>query len=480
MEKDRRREERGTEERGRRDGEDRRRRHEESDGERDRHGNRDRGKNRHTDEAKAQRHTIPVDLDALVTQREAGKTEEHDKPMLLMGGAAAGSAVLTQTQDHHHSHEQSRDHNHSDHVRSQGSRGTQPSNEHAHAQTHARPSPHDHQHPPESPKLHTYPRPSLPHHARGPDGTPFGRLPQKKKGMGFGEHFLNTYRHIKAEHEAGHRERGALELRLDKMRGKGVGMEKGDGGGKGRGRGRREGGGRRGGKGDRGEDKGPRHASSHSHSHPAQSHPSALQQTAERDMQHAHPTSAQHDTPPGHVFSYGPPTLQGERLREQFPDAGDDFLGVRRESEVDTLPRDFSNLNVLEEASGGDISPTHTAPGVLDVDRHAAGGPKIPPRPTGTPALPPTPLSAPSPVPLRNSTLHSLLSAIQSGPSLQPVSLGNINDNNAARGGQELYENTTHSRGIEAKERGQEQGQEEDWAAIDDGGSEIGGAREGV
>lgn len=122
---------------------------------------------------------------------------------------------------------------------------------------------------------------------------------------------------------------------------------------------------------------------------------------------------------------------------------------MRRESEVDTLPRDFSNLNVLEEASGGDISPTHTAPGVLDVDRHAAGGPKIPPRPTGTPALPPTPLSAPSPVPLRNSTLHSLLSAIQSGPSLQPVSLGNINDNNAARGGQELYENTTHSRGIE-------------------------------
>jgi hypothetical protein len=57
----------------------------------------------------------------------------------------------------------------------------------------------------------------------GPDGkTPFGELPKRVAGMGFGAHFVNTYRHIKAEHEAGHRSRGGLEKRVDNWRGRDV------------------------------------------------------------------------------------------------------------------------------------------------------------------------------------------------------------------------------------------------------------------
>lgn len=56
----------------------------------------------------------------------------------------------------------------------------------------------------------------------GPDGkTPFGELPKKAAGVGFVMHALNTYRHIKAEHEAGHRSRSAIEKAVDGWRGKG-------------------------------------------------------------------------------------------------------------------------------------------------------------------------------------------------------------------------------------------------------------------
>jgi hypothetical protein len=56
---------------------------------------------------------------------------------------------------------------------------------------------------------------------RGPDGiTPFGELPRKPVGIGLVTHFRSKYRHIKAEHEAGHRERGMLEDTTDGWRGK--------------------------------------------------------------------------------------------------------------------------------------------------------------------------------------------------------------------------------------------------------------------
>ncbi|KAF1852209.1 uncharacterized protein K460DRAFT_392321 [Cucurbitaria berberidis CBS 394.84] len=57
---------------------------------------------------------------------------------------------------------------------------------------------------------------------KGPDGTPFGELPkfQVKKGLalGFGDHFMKTYKHIKAEHDAGHRSKGVVEKKIDDMR----------------------------------------------------------------------------------------------------------------------------------------------------------------------------------------------------------------------------------------------------------------------
>jgi hypothetical protein len=52
----------------------------------------------------------------------------------------------------------------------------------------------------------------------GPDGTPFGQLPKytAKPGLalGFRDHVRNTYKHIKAEHDAGHRQKGVLEKML--------------------------------------------------------------------------------------------------------------------------------------------------------------------------------------------------------------------------------------------------------------------------
>ncbi|KAL6710758.1 hypothetical protein ACN47E_007815 [Coniothyrium glycines] len=48
---------------------------------------------------------------------------------------------------------------------------------------------------------------------KGPDGTPFGQLPHK--GGGLVDHFMNTFKHIKAEQEAGHRPKGMLEKKLE-------------------------------------------------------------------------------------------------------------------------------------------------------------------------------------------------------------------------------------------------------------------------
>ncbi|EUC50447.1 hypothetical protein COCMIDRAFT_32270 [Bipolaris oryzae ATCC 44560] len=63
---------------------------------------------------------------------------------------------------------------------------------------------------------------SLTRQQRGPDGTPFGSLPKykAKPGMtfGLGNHFMNTYRHIKAEHDAGYRPKGLIEKALDEAR----------------------------------------------------------------------------------------------------------------------------------------------------------------------------------------------------------------------------------------------------------------------
>ena len=82
-------------------------------------------------------------------------------------------------------------------------------------------------HPPPPPPLPHHPNPGKvgvspsPTRRHGPDGkTPFGQLPKKAAGVGFAAHALNTYKHIKAEHEAGHRSRGILERTVDGWRGK--------------------------------------------------------------------------------------------------------------------------------------------------------------------------------------------------------------------------------------------------------------------
>ncbi|KAH7399072.1 hypothetical protein DE146DRAFT_736489 [Phaeosphaeria sp. MPI-PUGE-AT-0046c] len=60
----------------------------------------------------------------------------------------------------------------------------------------------------------------------GPDGvTRFGSVPRKGAGVGLATHFMNTYRHIKAEHEAGHRSKGMVERTMDRWRSK-EGVEK--------------------------------------------------------------------------------------------------------------------------------------------------------------------------------------------------------------------------------------------------------------
>jgi hypothetical protein len=60
---------------------------------------------------------------------------------------------------------------------------------------------------------------SPPRQQRGPDGTPFGSLPKYKSKagitFGLGDYLINTYRHIKAEHDVGYRTRGLVEEALD-------------------------------------------------------------------------------------------------------------------------------------------------------------------------------------------------------------------------------------------------------------------------
>jgi hypothetical protein len=62
---------------------------------------------------------------------------------------------------------------------------------------------------------------------RGLDTTQHApSLPPKAPGTSFAAHVLNTYRHIKAEHDAGVRERGRLERTVDGWRGKPVPMRR--------------------------------------------------------------------------------------------------------------------------------------------------------------------------------------------------------------------------------------------------------------
>ncbi|KAF1943096.1 hypothetical protein EJ02DRAFT_421518 [Clathrospora elynae] len=68
------------------------------------------------------------------------------------------------------------------------------------------------------------------------NGTPFGELPKFKPkaglALGLGDHFLNIYKHIKAEHEAEHRSKGFFEKKFDDRRQKKPHAKKGttDGG----------------------------------------------------------------------------------------------------------------------------------------------------------------------------------------------------------------------------------------------------------
>lgn len=56
-------------------------------------------------------------------------------------------------------------------------------------------------------------------HAAGalfcPDGTPFGSIPTRDKGVGLIPHTKTMYRHIKAEQDAGHRSKGFAEKHID-------------------------------------------------------------------------------------------------------------------------------------------------------------------------------------------------------------------------------------------------------------------------
>ena len=52
---------------------------------------------------------------------------------------------------------------------------------------------------------------------RGPDGTPFGQLPTRNKGVSLLAHAANIYRHTKAEQDGGHRNKGFAEKHIDAL-----------------------------------------------------------------------------------------------------------------------------------------------------------------------------------------------------------------------------------------------------------------------
>jgi hypothetical protein len=292
----------------------------------------------------------------------------------------------------------------------------------------------------------------------GPDA------PKKVAGTGLGEHFLNTYRLIKAEHQDGRRERGFLERKVDGWRSKDSSSNKQDTGKEVERRDRRKGADHKrrnqrateGRKTRRDKEKGhyrraqskdrytPRDASRikelplrPADSPIPQEHPYSRVPTPEIHVQNAKPPEAQAQWPPT-PESFVPPSVPTPP--QAWPPTPESFVPPAAPRSRSVTPPYPSNLG------SPDIYP------VLPMPDPSA----IPPHPP-----PPPPNSA---IPANSATSSpprdTLLSALRASPKLRRVASAEKRDNSSAMKVGRAYEETEHSRGVEERERCQT---EEDW-----------------
>ena len=299
---------------------------------------------------------------------------------------------------------------------------------------------------------------------------------KKDLALGFGEYCVNTYKHVKAEHDAGVREKGWAEKRIAELRGKQKkkiggqrGMDDGDRRQRGKGEHRdereREGTGR----GVRRKDKQREHASG--------GNKGAKDDRKERRK--------------GQILS--PMEVEGLRSPPQLTPTALEYTGEpehTQERAVQTVGEavtyyDSSTPSPLSTRSqytptsetaieeGTSMSPAHTASANITFR---------PPPPNSSDSSPPSP-------PAHNA----LLDAIQATKPLRKVPSSDRRDASAAVAGDVLYGETPHSRDAEQRETAQESsggddddddddddeekqrqdsGNEEKWDTNDDDGEE--------
>ncbi|KAF2130914.1 hypothetical protein P153DRAFT_206619 [Dothidotthia symphoricarpi CBS 119687] len=296
----------------------------------------------------------------------------------------------------------------------------------------------------------------------GPDGTSFGDLPRfkMKKGpaMGFVAHAMNTYRHVKAEQEAGLRSKGMLEKHVDGWREKRGGAKPADS------QKIRKGG--QGGKDDREDDEpaardwekirvsgpGMRGGDRDGRLRGSQEQTGG---TGKVGRQAAPPTSTSspayqtisqprsptpfHGPPP---ITVTPPSVQQTFADSPIPSAPSYPPQSFHAPQPAPTPASFS-------------APSHSPS--IPVP------PPMPPMPQASPLPPPPPPPAPSRAPNPPSNQHAtLFSAIRGGTNLRKVPTSEQKDNSSAKEtGKPIYPETPHSHDVEAQEHAQDTEEQE-------------------
>lgn len=278
----------------------------------------------------------------------------------------------------------------------------------------------------------------------GPDGiTPFGAVPSRTAGIGLAAHVMNTYKHIKAEHDAGHRTRGVLERTVDGWRGKEAKekstVEKKQS------------------EGRRGKD----------HGRPQRTY-EILPHNEWREVGNGKGKvwmGGQVELPIGS----GPPQVPPKDIPSRTPSMEVHFTrptALRDDAEPARPlgPEPFmplhdpappANPSLFEVAQTGFVLPPPPPP---------------PPPPSPHPSVPPPPHpSQPSSAPHHPQDHSSLLSQIRKAPALRKVPALQVKDKSTSPGAGHVYEATQHSRDVEAREREEA----EDGGGSGDGEEEV-------
>ncbi|KAF2829665.1 hypothetical protein CC86DRAFT_403011 [Ophiobolus disseminans] len=312
----------------------------------------------------------------------------------------------------------------------------------------------------------------------GPDGaTQFGDLPKKVAGVGLAAHFLNTYRHIKAEHDSGHRSRSAVEKVVDGWRGKTPGAVReaerllkkepkwGDGGRSGDGRGNDR---RRGDRGERsGRDRTRDEGRGRGHDRP-RNVDRGDQDDRDKDFLRRPATPyPPRGMPPNRQSLENETPAHPPRAPSPRPHTRHSELYNRTPSPPGAQVRDVTPPTRLRSASppwppaaSNAVPPYPDTPRGRSRSRSPAMA-MPPPPPPSPPSPPPMPASRPRPPPpptRPRSTPNrgALLDEISGGAfNLKPVR--KVDEKSDA-----AYSTTSHSRAVEERERRQT------WSDVDD------------